>query len=79
MTIRIIAPTERYTPPPISCILWLIVFTSLRSVFFSADFIFDLSIEFISFNLNSKALTSADSTGFGAGTDEGSVLVVAFN
>jgi hypothetical protein len=79
MTIRIIAPAEIYTPPPISRSLWLMVFTSFLMLLFSADFILDLSIELISFNLNSRVFASDEPAGFGAVVDKGSVEVAAFN
>lgn len=79
MAIRIIAPAETYTPPATSLSLWLIDFTSFRKFFFSADFIFDLFIVFISFNLNSKLLAFKDAAGFVATKEEGSDEAAAFD
>lgn len=61
--IMIIAPTERYTPPPISLSSFFIVRTSLRKARFSDELRFDLSIASICSNLFSKTFASADSTG----------------
>jgi hypothetical protein len=76
ITIRINAPAERYTPPPISLSLCLIELTSFRKFFLSDDFNFDLSIAFISFNLSTKVLASA---GFELTKDEGAAVVAAFD
>jgi len=59
--------------------LWLIDFTSFRKFFLSDDVNFDLSIEFISFNLNSKVLASAEGAGFVAAIEEGSAVVAALD
>ena len=77
--IIIIAPAERYTPPPTLLSRCLIVSTSIRKFFFSAEFRVDLSIMFISFNLLSKALASIASAGFETDVEDDAAFAAAFD
>lgn len=77
--IIIIAPAERYTPPPILLSWCLIERTSFRKFFFSDGFKFDLSIALISSNLSSKVLASADSAGFEVTGEEDAAVVAAID
>jgi len=56
-----IAPTETYTPPPISLIRSREARTSLRNCFFSDELSLDLSMALISSNRSSSAFASAAS------------------